>query len=343
MSGPNTEQSGQGAKSGLRPVGAATQKSAFRRFSRLFFQLGLVGFCLWYLLSGLDFTLLARNIARIPLVGVLGVAGFIALDYFVMALRMKSLLPALSLKQAAALDIVGNGMNILLPAKLGEVIKIRMISRYCAVSAAHGARLVFWIRFIELNILLVIALLVFKPGAMFLLCAVAGLWCGVGMLWFKPALAQWFIKWIPLKTLRVFCAELAAKLSERPGFLRKILLYSLAVWLFYWLQYYWGASYLLPIELSFAQKNMIFLAAAGLAAIPGTPGAIGTYEAGLVFALSSFGIGKEEALVFSLCMRVILYVPIAVFSVIVYFFHNRRGALGSERPEASAEAARADS
>lgn len=285
---------------------------------RIIAQILILALCVTYLCHDLDFAILMNGLRTISWQGVAGLLGLIALDYLAMGLRMRSLVPTLAYRSAVAVEIVGNGMNVLLPAKLGEIIKISALARKAGISAATGTHFVFWTRFSELNILFLLALCMLNQSLLLFFLAILLCWGGLLALWFTPALPFWLLGKVPIRGIRHFLTELARLLSQRPRFFPRLLAYSAVVWLLYWAQYAWGLSYFLATPLSPGQITIIFLAASGVAAIPSTPGALGPYEATLVFLLTSFGAGKEDALVFSLCMRVFLYVPVALAALALF-------------------------
>jgi len=88
-----------------------------------------------------------------------------------------------------------------------------------------------------------------------------------------------------------------------------IFCYSAIIWALYYLIYYTLVVYGVHFELSMFQILVVFIAASIGMSVPSSPGGIGVVEASIVFALSRFGIGKEEALSFAIVVRMLQYIP----------------------------------
>ena len=280
--------------------------------------------CLWYLCRGLDYQVFMAAVRSMPWQGAIILSGFIALGYLALGLRLKCLIPSLPFISAMAVEIVGNGLNILLPAKLGEIFKIKALAKKTGLSTAASTHFVFWTRFSEINLLFFLALATLDQSIVLFLGVIALCWGSLIVLWSAPSRPLRLLYKIPFPKIKNFSLDLARNLAQRPNFFFRLLACSVLVWGLYWVQYYWGITYFLATPLSLEQINIIFLAAAGITAVPSTPGALGPYEAAMVFLLTSFGVSKEDALAFSLLMRAFLYLPVALAAVGISLHWHRR-------------------
>lgn len=299
-----------------------------KRLLKILLQIAILVLCLWYLCRDMNYHTFIMGLRSMPWQGALVLLGLLVLSYLAAGLRLKSLVPSLTFTSAVAVEILGNGMNVLLPAKLGEVFKINALAKKAGISKAAGTHFILWTRFSEINLLFFLALATLDQSTVLFFAAIGLCWGGLIVLWITPALPFWLLDKIPFPKMRTFALELAQNLARRPDFLFRLLALGALVWGLYWAQYYWGLTHFLTTPLSLTQINIIFLAAAGIAAVPSTPGALGPYEATLVFLLTSFGVAKEEALAFSLLMRVFMYFPPALAAVAI----SLRGHRQSESP-----------
>ena len=90
----------------------------------------------------------------------------------------------------------------------------------------------------------------------------------------------------------------------------------------------WILALGMDIPLSMAQVVLVLLATIFFAtSIPSLPGAIGTFEAAMIYAMGLFGVEKNVAFPYTLVMHALLFLPPTFFAVI---FLPREG-IGSIR------------
>lgn len=90
----------------------------------------------------------------------------------------------------------------------------------------------------------------------------------------------------------------------------------------------WAVARSAGIELTFQQAMVTVLGAIFFAtALPGLPGAVGTFEFAAVALMELWGVTRESAVTFSIILHAVLFLPPMVFSVVVL----PREGLGSIR------------
>ena len=288
-----------------------------KKILSLLIRAAIIGGCLYYVFHDMD---LAQFWAVIKHYGAFGmVVGIVAsmLEYIPPVWRLMFLTG----RQAGFVtcykaQMLCLGLNNILPAKIGELAKALFLSQKTQLSFGQGLGLIFWERFFDLNMLLGIGVVsVAFLGKLSVIAPLAGvvltMWAMVAVFRLWPRSAELTSRLIPIERVRLFFLEIVnqLQLAARPRFFLDLSLISALVWAGYVLFTYFVFVWVAGLELSLAQTvTALAVSALGLA-VPSTPGGLGVYEAAMVFALSWYGVGKEEALAVAVAMRLIMYLP----------------------------------
>ncbi len=98
----------------------------------------------------------------------------------------------------------------------------------------------------------------------------------------------------------------------------------------------WIIALGMNVDLTLAQAVLLILSTIFVAtSIPTTPGAIGVFEAAMVYIMGFFGIEKSLALPYAITMHAILFVPPTLFAV-VFLPREGLGSLGQMRARTQA-------
>ena len=232
--------------------------------------------------------------------------------------------------------VIGFAGNNLLPAHLGELIRIAIFAqRFSKPISSVTITLLVERIFDLLAILSLYAIsmaMIGKPpesleiGAWFITLLVAGFFFVISVVLYKPelvhAIGDWFASHLPDslgKKLNGLVNNVLVAFSSLRSFrsiavmaswsILKWLLMAAMIW-FSLLAY--GAS----VSISVALILMAVLALA--AAIPNAPGYIGAIQAAYVFALTPFGIDKEIAFAASVLFLVCQWLPVTIAGA--YYF-----------------------
>ncbi len=263
----------------------------------------LAGVCLYYVLSNLDVGRLGTALAGIPLWLSWGALIWAAANQVFAGQRLRSLLPRLPLRQAFQAEAMAAGVSNIFPAKLGEVAKVIYLSRRLPDGMCEAMDAVFWCRFFDVNILMLLGLaagtqLSLLPVVYSLAFVMGGVWFGLLLFRFWPGLTPLALRLIPavaaLAALRQLIAQVPQRLSL--GFVVGLGLRTALLWGMEILLHGVVLSVLFSGGPSFSQ--ILTVTSAGLLGLvaPGVPGSVGVYEAAIVFTLGAYGYDKDTAL-----------------------------------------------
>lgn len=290
-----------------------------RRLVVLAAQLALLAACVLYALDTFDFTRVGQALAGVP-AWKLALA-LLAQCAIAVPLSLVRLLALCRFETpwAAALTAqsLGQFLNLLLPAKLGEAAKMALMTKSLPGGLARITEIVFWERFADLNALLA---LVLASGALLgglglaapVAVVVGGFWGAIAVLKLWGGQVDRLLTQLPWPRLAAFLSGVARAVRVRLGFsfALGLALLTLPLWagqvLVHGLVLGWG------LGLSLSAPQLLAVATAGLAGLvtPATPGSVGVYEAALVAALAAFGQPREEALAGALLLHAISVAPV---------------------------------
>lgn len=280
-------------------------------------KLILAGVCIAYLFSVVDFAQLAATLRRFhPAKFGLLVAWF-AFSYLMLGLRLRFLcqgrLGLLAAFEASALCMF---VNTILPARVGEPAKAWFMHKRSGLSLAGSLGAVFWERFADLNIFLLLLLAALysvgiTTGIVPVLLAVCGIWAALWFIRHHPPLVNSLIEVLPWERLKLFVSELVMHLEQGLGFRFWLNLSCLTVlvWAQYVAQVLLAILWVAQLDVTVGQALVVFVLASTGIAVPTTPGGIGVYEAIFVFSLGMFGVAREEALATALVVRAAQLIP----------------------------------
>lgn len=251
---------------------------------------------------------LDRNVVLAGLV----VQPFILCCYFVLSVRHVLLIgaPRIGLGVASRAIVLSQGLNLVLPARLSELLKATYLRDHANVPLSSGVSAVVLERSVDVLIIAALGalgvILYFDRGN-FTSIAVLGLVLAVTILVLvrSPGLVLRVVHALPSERLAGFLERTYRHFSATAGtraFWYALLLGGVA----------WGLSYiniLVFVELAgsvpigFSGALLVFILTTLGGAIPALPGGLGTYEAAAVIALRSLGYSFDEALVLSLAMH----------------------------------------
>jgi uncharacterized protein (TIRG00374 family) len=250
--------------------------------------------------------------------------------FFALAGRLSSLSNGeIKISHSVIGTIIGQGSNNILPAKLGEVVKVLYISKHTSQKASWVFGLVFWERFFDLNILLICGLLIFfsvMPELQFgyFIALIIVIWLVLFSIKIWPFVITKIVNLIPFRKLRGFILELFEHLGR--GLSWSVFLKALTWTLIIWIQYIaqvavvllWAAS----LELPLTAVLVIFVVSGIGLNLAASPGGIGVYEAAIVVSASWYGVAKEEALAAAIVLHVVQYAPT---TLLAFYFMFRNG------------------
>jgi uncharacterized protein (TIRG00374 family) len=206
--------------------------------------------------------------------------------------------------KALGIELLADLPNQVVPAKLGDSVKVVYLHRSGMMDYRKGTFTAFLVRAMDLAAVIILALFsaVFVSGslaggyitylaAMALLVVVIA---AVGWVFtMHPGLFRRLLAG-PFKGLRNSAGELAGQMRKAPGRLLSILVVSMLVWVFDILTLLIFLT-VMGIRLSFAETSFVMLLSTAAKIVPLTPNGLGIYEGMMVVLLAGFGIDQSTA------------------------------------------------
>jgi uncharacterized protein (TIRG00374 family) len=257
--------------------------------------------------------------------------------FYLRALKWRVILTSLKDIRPGALlryILVGCSGNAMLPARMGEVLRAWIAGREESLSALSLFSTILIERFLEVLSLMILLFISVKRLSVMSLhkaAAVIMVITAMGFVLLAVAcftegqiirLAQHLIPWKRTRTRVIgFFEEFVSgiKILRNPLRLSWVVLLGLGVYLIEALAY-WGVAKAFHIEVSITQ--VLFLVSfifVGLT-IPSTVGNIGPLQYFCILGLSFFGIDKGAALVYSIFLNLMMYLPAVIGLAYLYKF-----------------------
>jgi uncharacterized protein (TIRG00374 family) len=239
--------------------------------------------------------------------------------------------------------MVGFLSNVLLPARLGEVVRAFLLARWEKVSKSFSLSTVILSRLFDglvLFTLLAFLLLLVPHTAVLKGAGTTGFLIFLGIVGFF--LLHYFSRGTSKRILGTAVAPISKKLAARimrsmdkfaegfhivrdPMNLLKTLGYSFLIWGLVGLSYYFlmigfNFSAHLPFYTPYLMLALVSLAIA----IPSSPGYIGTMEIGCLVALqiANPAINRHESISFAIILHVTQLIPVVVLGIIFFWTEN---------------------
>jgi uncharacterized membrane protein YbhN (UPF0104 family) len=279
--------------------------------------------------GGVDWGSVWATLARanLPLVGL--ALGSVLVNTVAKAARWKLLMGErgahVPLRHALRLHLVGQMLNNLLPARVGDLSRIYMagelgIARSFVLGTVAVEKVVDMLCYVLIFALLLLLMplpaWVSQPAYVLVVLTAITILAGALVLLYRrrlPGLPPWALALLPAR-YRARANTIVADgldglhvLADGPGALR-VALWSTLIWFTAALTN--GlAMRALQLQLpAVAALFVLFVLVAGIN-IPAAPGRIGVFEYLCVLALAVFGVGQAPALGFGLLLHVLVYLP----------------------------------
>ncbi len=243
---------------------------------------------------------------------------------FVLALRWRSLSQNSCSLQASFESIVFSVLtNTLLPAKLGEVAKLFYLKKLYNTKLSHGFSLMLTERFFDvlvLGILVVISAQIYWNDVKIQMLGWLSVFCIVTLFFLiKHPVSRKLIHWIPTTFLRKWLIRLYHHFQI---VLAKKSVITLSLWsALLWFSYIFTTMLffyaVMDLPLSFTQLFVATMVSFIAFSIPLLPAGSGTFQAGIIFILTQYGITKEEALIGSIVLQLIMVLPSSIVSLMI--------------------------
>ena len=249
-----------------------------------------------------------QNLRKVQPIVLVPLVTVYSISWLLRGLRFKRILALLNAKsslfKALGIELTADLANQVIPAKLGDSVKILYMRKTGMLNYTSGTFATFLVRAMDLAAVIILALfsVVFVSGSVaagylsyiVTMSVLVVLLVLTGWLFvFHPSV---FRKMLigPLRKLRPSIAELADQLKQNPGQLTLILLESMLVWVFEILTLFVFLM-VFGVKLSFAETAFVMLLSTVTKILPLTPNGLGVYEGMMVVLLTGFGVSESTA------------------------------------------------
>lgn len=300
-----------------------------RGWLMIFLKLTMIVGIFYYLLSGVDWSTFLVSLSGYALLPILFGIFLILFNDVIQALRWRYIAHhKCSLQASLESILVGGFLNVILPAKLGEVSRLLYLRNFYHFPLNYGLGAMVIER--GADIFIMVCLLAIGAGIatgndllqMACIVFVAMIIGGIVALKRGNGITQALLRKIPSRFVRIYSKKIIRLILRDLGVERtlQVLGYTLALRIVYFLTFLFFIQEVASLNLSLGELFIIYLVSSIAWAIPLSPGGTGTFHAGLVMAMGWYGIGKEEGLAIAVVLHLLLnLVPMASALLIVLF------------------------
>ncbi len=285
---------------------------------------------------------------RIDMQQLLGLAGNIQVSVIVLAVavywsslflracRWKVLIgkaPEVRVLPLFSAFVIGAGFNTLIPAKIGELFRIQVSSRWLTISRLRLAGGIFIEKCQDMLVLLgffasgiyVVANKTTDPALLTKVLVIASALLSAAALglfvvfFFYPRLLRRAKSSGIVKLIDSFVAGISGAVTT--GISRNLIL-TLGIWVAD-LATLWLILYSIQIDLKVLELMLLTGAYSFISLVPSAPVHLGTYQAAFVFVFAILGHSAESAFLGALLVQACLLAPVALLAVVVSFWFWR--------------------
>lgn len=280
-----------------------------------------------YLISGIDWQSFGLSLAGYsPILLVAGIV-LIILNDVVQALRWRYLSRLqCSLQASFESIVVGGFLNVILPAKLGEVsrlIYLRNLYNYPfnygvgAMVIERGADIFIVACFLAAGAGIATGSTVLQLGSVVFVVTMIGAIFAMKMKNGKAFRS--LLHRIPIRFIRIYSQKIVRLILRDLGVERTLLVlgYTVALRGVYFLTVAFFLNQVASFDLSWGGLFVVYLVSSIAWSIPLAPGGVGTFHAGMVMAMGWYGVAKEEALAIAVVFHLLLNLLPMILALII--------------------------
>jgi uncharacterized protein (TIRG00374 family) len=293
-------------------VAAPKKHLSARRRSVLLLKIGFIGTVVLLALNNGLLVDLDAKLTSSLMTSAAAMQPFIVLGLLAQAQRHRMLIRTSEVRLPVAFQAMtlAHGLNLVLPARLSELIKVTYLRDQADVPFSSGLSAVVLERLVDMLIVAVLGLLAaiqFFERGNFISVPALGLLIGAAFMLLvrfpKPVMG--LIHRMPSQRLsgtlvRTYSHFIAT--AEKKAFWKAVWL-GLLIWSLSYLNIFIFLSLAGSIPVGLSGALLVFVMTTLGGAIPALPGGLGTYEAAAVIALRSLGYSFDEAMALALVMH----------------------------------------
>jgi uncharacterized protein (TIRG00374 family) len=291
-------------------------------------KLCFIGFFIYLLLDSKFFGSFQASVSWKIFISVLLVQPIVIFCIFLLAIRHVLLIgePRIRLGLAFRAITLSQGLNLLLPARLSELLKATYLRDHANVPLSNGFSAIVLERTVDILIVAimgVVGIVLYFDSRNFSLIPALGLLFAIliFILVRSPRLVLRLLNKLPSKRLTNFLVRTYQHFSATAGtqaFLYALLL-GVTTWAFSYLNILIFFKYAGSIQIGFSGALLLFFLTTLGGAIPALPGGVGTYEAAAIIALRSLGYTFEEALPLAVALHLAQLILPFIMAILIMF------------------------
>ena len=302
-----------------------SQKKTLKFIGKILQILIVIGVII-YLFKGINLRKLYFVLSHYSLLFSFFTIFLIFLSYVALSLRWDYLTnKTLGFLPSFETVIIADFINIVLPARIGDLSKIFYLKKYYNKETHTTFSALFIERFLDINMLLLFTIIIsfiytdnkrIKIALVMLLFIILFF-----LLLIKTKISKFLLYLIPIARIKEYGLKLIEEVNK--GLTLKSLFvsvfYTFFLWIIYFLKNVVFFRYTAGFHLSIFEIFVLFAVSTISFVVPITPGGIGTYQASVVFVATLYGVDKEPALLAGLVLQFfqILFTSLAFFIIFV--------------------------
>lgn len=271
-----------------------------------------------YLFYGLNINKI--DLDKFSLVGIVATFFVIFMSQLVLSLRWMKM-SDLSFMVSFETIIVSSALNMILPAKLGELSKAFYLKKFYKYNYHKTLSIIFMERFFDMIMLfLLLCIWAYNYASSDMMKSallMLSLFIVVIIFFFNTTKTLQLLKKIPLQFLRIYLQKIYKVVHRMFQSPFSLSFYTVVLWLVYFFGTYVFFTYAVDFNLNITVILGLFIFSTIALSLPLAPAGIGTYEAAVVFYLSGYGISKGDALFAATLYHILLFL---VDFLLLYFF-----------------------
>jgi hypothetical protein len=227
--------------------------------------------------------------------------------------------------------IIGGFINVILPAKLGEVSRVIYLRNFYNYPINRGVGVIVLERGADLFVVALMVLLsawLVADSQMMKDLSVLVIVVMIGAIYLLKNGNGHFIKWgaskIPVRVIRVYGLKIIRVIQRELENERIVIvvLYTIFLRGTYFLTMVFFLTQIGGFVLEWKALFIIYLVGSLAMAVPLLPGGTGTFHAGIVMAAGWYGISKESAFAIAVLYHLLLNMVPILLSLVILFSKN---------------------
>ena len=283
-------------------------------FSGIIFLIAII-----YIFYSLDISLLFDSLFSFSFGAIAFLVVLNIISLYLIGFRFVILYNKISLNESFRINTISMGVNQVIPARGGDVLKLFMIKKLTKTKISSLLAVLLIERFLDIFVLVLIAFLI-MPLSIGVILFFFITFIIFFMIFNKKYILKTvkILKKIQYKKLKHFILKFYIALVKIDKIiLQKAFFITLFMYMFYLISMFLFIKFFTLFNLEFIKTSTVFLISTLGLLVPSIPASIGTFEASVVFALDMYNISKESALSFALVYHFIQIITILLFTSIL--------------------------